>query len=37
MDVARGYCDGTFTGLLANDPVNGAKYRMGDPDEGREG
>ena len=25
-----GYSDGIFTGLLANDPVNGAKYKMGD-------
>ena len=25
-----GYRDGIFTGLLANDPVNGAKYKMGD-------
>jgi uncharacterized protein YegJ (DUF2314 family) len=24
------YRDGTFVGLLANDPVNGAKYKMGD-------
>ncbi len=31
-----GYRDGTFTGLLANDPVNGAKYKMGDAYEGRE-
>ncbi len=25
-----GYRDGTFTGLLANDPVNGTKYKTGD-------
>ena len=24
------YRDGTFVGLLANDPVNGTKYKMGD-------
>ena len=24
------YRDGTFAGLLANDPVNGTKYKMGD-------
>lgn len=24
------YQHGTFTGLLANDPVNGSKYKMGD-------
>lgn len=24
------YQDGTFVGLLANDPVNGTKYKMGD-------